>query len=199
MTKVLLFVPGLMGSELIDAKGTVWPGSLWNGIVGFDEERFQRLLDPNLAIGNVIRKAGYVVDIYDQWLKAFSKLRQNGRQIFDEASDPPTLYTAPYDWRIDLAISAEKCLASLVEKINADWKGKAAIHVVAHSLGGLLSRYYLQCGKFDGNDGFSAIRSFTTFGTPHNGAPVALGGALGLHAASFMSLDQSKQLANDDR
>jgi hypothetical protein len=46
MTSIVLFVPGLLGSELIDDQGKVWPGSLWNGIVGFNEQRFQRLLAP---------------------------------------------------------------------------------------------------------------------------------------------------------
>jgi hypothetical protein len=199
MTRILLFVPGLLGSELYDDDGMVWPGSLLNGIVGFDEERFQRLLNPQLQVGGVIGKVGYVVDIYAQWLKAFSKLRENGNQLFMAESDPPTLYTAPYDWRIDLALSAEQRLAPLIKKINSDWKGKAEIHIVAHSLGGLLTRYYLQSGKYNTDAGFAAIRSLTTFGTPHNGAPVALAGALGLHAASFLSVNQSKRLANDEK
>jgi len=199
MTKVLLFVPGLLGSELSDGEGMVWPGSLLNGIVGFDEERFLRLLQPNLVVGEVIGKVGYVVDIYAQWLKAFSRLRdRKTRQAMFSARDN-TLYTAPYDWRIDLTKSAEERLAPRIRQIHTDWNGKAEIHIVAHSMGGLVTRYYLQSGKFANEPGFAAIRSLTTFGTPHNGAPVALAGALGLHAADFLSADQSKRLANDDR
>jgi hypothetical protein len=197
MTKVLLFVPGLLGSELLDDEGMVWPGSLYNGIVGFDEARFQRLLNPKLTVGGIIEKVGYVVDIYAQWLKAFSRLRnkKNHQPLFSEGAK--TLYTAPYDWRIDLTKSSEEQLAPKIRQINLDWNGKAEIHIVAHSLGGLLSRYYLQSGRFTNEPGFSTIRSLTTFGTPHNGAPVALAGALGLHAANFLSVDQSKRLAND--
>src|SRR5262245_15710195 len=187
MTKILLFVPGLLGSELLDDEGTVWPGSLFNGIVGFDEPRFRRLLNPNLRVGGIIEKVGYVVDIYAQWLKAFARLRnkKDGQPLFSKAAK--TLYTAPYDWRIDLTKSAEEQLATKINQINSDWNGKAEIHIVAHSLGGLLTRYYLQGGKFTNEPGFAAIRSLTTFGTPHNGAPVALAGALGLHAADFLS------------
>jgi hypothetical protein len=199
MTKVLLFVPGLLGSELIDDEGLVWPGSLLNGIVGFNEERFQRLLNPELRVGDVIGRVGFLVDIYAQWLKAFSRLRRENGFMFSAQTNPPTLYTAPYDWRIDLAVSAEQRLATMIRKIDADWNGRAEIHIVAHSLGGLLTRHYLQSGKFNAEPGFSAIRSLTTFGTPHNGAPVALAGALGLHATNFMSVNQSMRLANDDR
>jgi hypothetical protein len=63
----------------------------------------------------------------------------------------------------------------------------------------LLSRYYLQSGRFTDDPGFSAIKTFITFGTPHNGAPVALAGAVGLQKTSFMNIEQSKQLANDAR
>jgi hypothetical protein len=142
---------------------------------------------------------GFIIDIYAQWLAAFSALNRSGKILFSASADPPTLYVAPYDWRLDLAVSAESRLAPVIRRIDQDWKRKADIHIMAHSLGGLLTRYYLQSGKFNGQPGFGAIRTFATFGTPHNGAPVALAGALGLHAASFLSLDQSMRLANDER
>jgi hypothetical protein len=199
MTSVLLFVPGLMGSELLDDQGTVWPGSLFKGTVGFDEARFKRLLNPALKVGGIIEKVGYIVDIYAQWIKAFSSLSRSGQLLFSRTAQPPTLYVAPYDWRLDLRGSAKTHLAPVVRRINEEWKGKAEIHIIAHSLGGLFTRYYVQSGEFDNEPGFASIRTFATFGTPHNGAPVALAGALGLHAASFLSLDQSMRLANDPR
>jgi hypothetical protein len=91
MTSVLLFVPGLMGSELLDDQGTVWPGSLFKGIVGFDEARFKRLLNPALKVGGIIEKVGYIVDIYAQWIKAFSSLSRSGQLLFSRTAQPPTL------------------------------------------------------------------------------------------------------------
>jgi hypothetical protein len=199
MTSVLLFVPGLMGSELLDDEGTVWPGSLFKGIVGFDEVRFNRLLNLELKVGGIIERVGYIIDIYAQWMAAFSSLSRSGQLLFSRTTQPPTLYVAPYDWRIDLRGSAKTHLAPVIRRIDEDWKGKAEIHIMAHSLGGLLTRYYLQGGEFDNEPGFAAVRTFSTFGSPHNGAPVALAGALGLHAASFLSVDQSMRLANDPR
>jgi hypothetical protein len=199
MSDVLLFVPGLLGSELLDDKGTIWPGSIFNGIVGFNKDRFERLLKPTLKVGGIIERVGYVIDIYAQWMAAFRRLNRNGLPLFSLQSDPPTLYTAPYDWRIDLAVAAEQYLAPTIAKIDQEWKGEATIHIVAHSLGGLLTRHYLQSGNFNGRQGFAAVRTFTTLGTPHNGAPVALAGALGLHATNFLSVDQSTKLASDER
>lgn len=199
MTTVLLFVPGLMGSELLDNQGKVWPGSLFQGVLGFDEEHFQRLLAKNLSVGGVVERAAGIINIYGKWLDAFEKLTLNGKKLFSRNTNPKTLYTAPYDWRLDLMETADISLASVIDRIHADHGGQLELHIVAHSLGGLQVRYYLQSGRFAQRPGFGKIASFTTFGTPHNGAPVALAGALGLHKTSYMSLDQSQRLAKDAR
>lgn len=199
MTNVLLFVPGLLGSELLDNQGKIWPGSLFQGVVGFDDAHFARLLAPNLKVGGIVEKAAGVVNVYGKWLDAFEKLTLNGKKLFSRKSNPKTLYTAPYDWRIDLMETAEKALATIIDQVHADHGNQLELHVVAHSLGGLQVRYYLQSGKFNQRPGFGKIVSFTTFGTPHNGAPVALAGALGLHKTNFMSLEQSQKLAKDPR
>ena len=199
MTAVLLFVPGLLGSELLDDQGKVWPGSLFQGALGFDEAHFQRLLKPDLKVGGIVEKAAGVVNVYGKWLDAFEKLTVSGKKLFSRNANPKTLYTAPYDWRLDLMETAEKSLAAIIDKIHADHGGQQELHIVAHSLGGLQARFYLQSGRFNQRPAFAKIASFTTFGTPHNGAPVALAGALGLHKTSFMSIDQSQRLAKDPR
>lgn len=199
MTDVLLFVPGLLGSELNDDEGKVWPGSLWQGVVGFDDAHFKRLLKPNLKVGGIVETAAGVVNIYARWIRAFTHLIRDNALLFPREHNPPKLYTAPYDWRIDVAQAVQVSLVPVLRRIHQDWGNNAKIHIVAHSFGGLLTRYYLQSGKFNGEPAFDNIRTFATFGTPHNGAPVALAAALGLHATNFMNVEQSKQLANDPR
>jgi len=50
------------------------------------------------------------------------------------------------------------------------------VHVIGHSMGGLVGRYLVQCAG-----GAEYTRSLVTLGTPHHGTPTAaLGGALGL-------------------
>jgi phospholipase A1 len=202
MTKdVLVFVPGLLGSELWVGDDKIWPGSLWQGGFGFDDAHFQRLMNPNLEPRRIIESAAGVMDIYGKWLRAFRAMKSRGApaSMFSDSTNPPTLYTAPYDWRISLMRSAEERLAPVLAKAKADWGSQVAIHIVAHSLGGLLTRYYLQSGKFNGHGAYNSIKSFTTFGTPHNGAPVAVAAAMGKHKTNFLSLDQSRALANDPR
>ena len=53
-TPVLVFVPGTIGSELFDAQGRVWPGSLLEALTKFDNQKFQRLLAPNLKPGRLV-------------------------------------------------------------------------------------------------------------------------------------------------
>ncbi len=199
MKDVLVFVPGLLGTELHDAEGKVWPGSLFNGLLGFDDAHFARLMKPNLTVGPIIEWAAGVVNIYGKWMTAFRSLRRNGVPLFSDAANPATLYTVPYDWRLSLESSAAERLAPVIKTISTKFGPDVGIHIVAHSLGGLLTRYYLQSGQFDNDPGFSSIKSFFTFGTPHNGAPVALAAALGIHKTNFMSLEQSRTLANDLR
>jgi lecithin:cholesterol acyltransferase len=196
---ILVFVPGLLGSELYDSQGKVWPGSLIGGVFGFDDDHFRRLLAPNLTVGGLVETVGGLVDIYRRWLRAFRALTRHNKQLFSDSCNPPSLYTVPFDWRLALEDSAADQLAPVIRKARSDWGENVHIHLVAHSLGGLLSRYYLQSGRFTADPGFSSIKTFITFGTPHNGAPVALAGAVGLHKTSFMSIEQSKQLANDAR
>lgn len=199
MKDVLVFVPGLLGTELHDDEGKVWPGSLFNGLLGFDDAHFTRLMKPKLTVGPIIEWAAGVVNIYGKWVTAFRSLRRKGVPLFSDAANPATLYMVPYDWRLSLETSAAERLAPVIKAIGTKFGPNVNIHIVAHSLGGLLTRYYLQSGQFDKEPGFSSIKSFFTFGTPHNGAPVALAGALGIHKTNFMSLEQSKTLANDSR
>jgi phospholipase A1 len=197
MTEILVFIPGLLGSELHDDQGKIWPGSLLDGALGFNDAQFKRLMEPNLKAPKIVEWAGGVVNIYGRWMDTFRSIRKMGDPLFsDDNADGPTLYTVPYDWRISLETSAKDKLAPVIQRIAAKHGAGATIHLVAHSLGGLVARYYLQSGKFDADAGFNSIKTFTTFGTPHNGAPVAVAAALGLHKTNFLSLAQAKRLAN---
>jgi hypothetical protein len=96
---ILVFVPGLLGSELYDSQGKVWPGSLIGGVFGFDDDHFRRLLAPNLTVGGLVETVGGLVDIYRRWLRAFRALTRHNKQLFSDSSNPPSLYTVPFDWR----------------------------------------------------------------------------------------------------
>jgi hypothetical protein len=199
MTDVLVFVPGLLGSELYDGDEKIWPGSGWAAIRGFSNAEFKRLMKPDLKARDIIRTAiGGLLSVYGDWIRHFENMRRlsdNGL-MFSEAAG--TLVTVPYDWRKSCELGSEE-LAKVLEKVQKSHGTNAEIHIVAHSLGGLVTRHYLQSGVYAGRAGFGLVKTFVTFGTPHNGAPVALAGALGLYKTTFLSTEQSTELANDPR
>ena len=200
-TQILVFVPGLLGSELWDGEDKIWPGSLLEAITGFDQTKFLRLMSPNLQARDIVRSAGGgLIGIYRDWIKAFEAIVRGGRNLFLEnppAGEPKTLYPFPYDWRVDLTVTV-RAFASFLEDIVRT-TSDADLVLVGHSLGGLLIRYYLESGTFNANPAFQKISLFTTFGTPHNGAPIAFAGVTGLHKTDFLSIAQSTALANDPR
>ncbi|MFJ8106020.1 hypothetical protein [Streptomyces sp. NPDC096132] len=88
------------------------------------------------------------------------------------------LLTFPYDWRLSVRLTARR-LAARVEPALADWRARsgnpgARAVFVAHSMGGLVARYYL-----DVLGGGAHARSLVTIGTPYRGSVNAL---VSLHA-----------------
>jgi hypothetical protein len=79
----------------------------------------------------------------------------------------------PYDWRRDNRASARALRRVVHERLplwrEASGAADAKVVLVAHSMGGLVSRYYLEC-----LDGWEECRALVTFGTPYRGAPSAL-------------------------
>jgi pimeloyl-ACP methyl ester carboxylesterase len=94
-------------------------------------------------------------------------------------------YVFPYDWRQDNVVTARK-LDALIDQIRRDYSDpQLKVDVVAHSMGGLIVRYYIQYGVadvLDGNDfpanfaGADKIRTAVLLGTPN------LGSVNGLHS-----------------
>jgi len=200
-TEVLVFVPGTLGSDLWDGDDRIWPGSIAEALKGFGDERFQQLLKPGLTSKDIVRSvAGGLVGIYRPWIQAFEAIRRGETQLFREnppAGSPKTLHVFPYDWRADLRDTAGQ-LATFLDRLltaipNADLK------LVCHSMGGVVTRFFLESGKFATHPAISRVSLFATFGTPHNGAPVAYAGAVGLDKADFLSVSQTMLLANDPR
>lgn len=201
-TQVLVFVPGTIGSELFDDQGRVWPGSFLEAITKFDPAKFARLLAPALRPGDIIRSAaGGFVPIYQPWIEAFEAIVDaRGAQLFREnppAGSPKTLRPFPHDWRLDLQATVGT-LAAFLEDILTSIPD-ADIKLVCHSQGGMLGRFYLESGQFDARPAFSKVSLLTTFGTPHNGAPIAFAAAVGLYKADFLTTEQTKTLANDNQ
>jgi phospholipase A1 len=200
-TEILVFIPGTIGSELWDGDNRVWPGTTWEAIKGFSDARFQQLCKPALTARDIVRSAaGGFIAVYSSWIEAFESISRDGHRLFVEkpiGGATQTLYVFPYDWRVDLTVTSAKLadrLDAIVGKVaDADLK------LVCHSMGGVLARHYLESGAYTGRPAFARISLLVTFGTPHNGAAEAYAAATGLEKTTFLSIEQTRVLANDSR
>lgn len=191
MNKVAILVPGIMGSVLELNGEVIWPGSVWSLLGTY--KKMTELMDPNLVATDVIRS----VSISDQYEDLIEDLNLCG---YREGSSPPTLVICPYDWRKDNR-DAAKILAAKIDTAVADHGGdeNCEVAIIAHSMGGLVSRYYLESGDFAANPGLKAVKLLITLGTPHRGSPLALSAAIGLEKRVFLSAKQVQVLVNDAR
>lgn len=94
----------------------------------------------------------------------------------------------PYDWRRDNRVAARK-LARLAPQWLDRWRrsskhAEAKLVLVAHSMGGLVARYYLEC-----LEGWRDTRKLITFGTPYRGSLNALEFLANGYPKHFMGLN----------
>lgn len=191
--KGIVFVPGISGSELIfqNMQPPIWPPK-WDDLFVYRE--LDELLDPNnVSIGNVIDE---VLDLMMVYQTTEDDLRSISGSINGGANGP--YLPAPYDWRIDL-LSAVDTLANKIDAfVNAS--GLTEVAIVAHSMGGLLTRLLLEW-KFANSappPWFGKITRALFVCTPHLGAPTALARLLGLEVTEFViQPDQMKKFAAD--
>src|SRR5262245_51005535 len=129
--KCIVFVPGIMGSILSTPDGEeVWPPTPFEVATGY--KRKQKLLQENLVVGDIVREVS-CFDVYDPLLDTFAAMG------FKENGSGDRLHLFPYDWRRDLESLADR-LATRLDELPAD---ATSIAVVAHSMGGLISRLML--------------------------------------------------------
>ncbi len=179
----IVVVPGLMGSRLSDPKS----GKLaWNpkGIpFGAGPRAFKvdygRLSQSNPLVADEkngfkdrarrnevkhIRHYNNIIgEFYGDLAKALAEMHGGS---FEEFGVKPRVYCCGYDWRQDNARSALR-LAEVVEEALADTREDRVI-IVAHSMGGLVARYY--CHALGGE---SRVHALVLIGSPTLGAPTA--------------------------
>ncbi len=82
---------------------------------------------------------------------------------------PANFFQFAYDWRRDNRVAARR-LKKLIDRRLPQWREHTGIEdakviILAHSMGGLVARYYLEV-----LEGWQDCRALVTFGTPHRGA-----------------------------
>jgi len=183
MTLTVVFVPGILGSELVSPDGeVVWPPKATETILGYD--RIDKLQSATLRATQIIRNVS-CVKIYEPILSLF-------RQLGFGPNGTRKLVEHPYDWRQDLFDLADG-LADQLDKITV-----GEIIIVAHSMGGLISRLVLETDTYRSRPFYQKITNFIALATPHSGAPLALARVLGLDKSMGISAADFKRLSENE-
>ena len=117
---IAIVLPGIMGSHLSEGGERVWfdLGRMANG--GIDRLRIER---PGITAN----------DVFERFYGDFTDFLQGSH----------TVKLFPYDWRISVRESAN-ALAALVEQcLDEVERSRQGLHIVAHSMGGLVARAML--------------------------------------------------------
>ena len=190
---VVIVVPGIMGSELIDASGQpVWSvsaGALANAVRTLGKS-LRRLQLPagvgDNAPGDGIRATALLNSLhvvpglwspitgYDGLLDFLGSTRFNLVEAKPGNSEIiPNLIPFPYDWRLSNRFNG-RLLAHVAVDALERWRtqagmGEAKLVLICHSMGGLIARWFAEQ-----EGGAELIRALITIGTPHRGALKAL-------------------------
>jgi len=156
----VVFVPGLMGSELWRGSERVWPDP---HLLHTDPRVFRLPERESLRAGAVV---GEVVIVPN--LVKVQAYRRMGDYLVDGLGYERgrDLLEFGYDWRQDVRDSAGR-LARAID----DWRADGPVTIVAHSLGCLVSRWYVE--RLGGR---SKVDRLVLMGGPHRGTPGALAG-----------------------
>ncbi|WP_433193988.1 lipase/acyltransferase domain-containing protein [Nocardia sp. CA-107356] len=174
----VLVVPGIMGTELVDISGgspkLLWglkPGLLSKMWLG-SADVFERLKydpdDTRIVPGRLLRMPAYA-----PFLKGYEPYTDLIEDLAKVVQDPRAIGEFGYDWRRPVRLNAELLAVAIDEHLRR-WRqlsGRpdAKVHLVAHSMGGLLCRALgLISGAMD-NVGVTV-----TLGTPFDGAAPAM-------------------------
>jgi hypothetical protein len=181
---VIITLPGITGSVLQKDGKDVWNvsgGAALNALrtLGGSIKHLQLKEDPPDVddLGDGITAPRVIQDIHlipGLWkIDGYSKLRKHILETFDVEAGR-NFFEFPYDWRRDNRVAARR-LAQSSEQWLAKWRessgaSDAKLILVGHSMGGVVSRYFLEC-----LDGWRNTRALITFGTPYRGSLRAVG------------------------
>jgi len=176
----VIIIPGILSSYLNENTSNVevWPNLVKAFTPGNDNYLDELalnlfgqpdLIHPIMIPTDIMRKidiSGFKVkDFFDGLIK---DLEKNG---YVQGED---LFVFPYDWRLNIVDSVSNVysplLTSLKDKVDhvLTQTGAEKVDIVAHSMGGLLTKYYIE------HYGQNKVDKFVDIATPHLGAPSTL-------------------------
>jgi pimeloyl-ACP methyl ester carboxylesterase len=158
----LILIPGILGSALVNAKTgeRLWPELLPQDrdglLLPIDAETLAANRDDVVA-ARVLENADLCrlapqIGVYAELLKALESYGGYRRGDFDQPpanGDRDTYYLFAYDWRRD-NVEAARLLAKRINRLKARLdKPDLRFDLIAHSMGGLVARYFAMYGERD--------------------------------------------------
>jgi len=193
MRDMVVILPGILGSVLQKDGKDIWAVSgqaIWQVLTSSGDSIQQLKLaqdDPKAeSLGDGIKATRVIEDTHlipglvkiDGYTKTSRLITDNfdviPGNIYEDADDKAAnFYHFPYDWRRDNRANA-RLLKRLIDKRLKRWREysgaeDAKVILLAHSMGGLVSRYYLEV-----LEGWRDCKALFTFGTPYRGSVKAV-------------------------
>jgi pimeloyl-ACP methyl ester carboxylesterase len=179
MKDVIVLLPGILGSELKKDGKTVWgysAGALGRALFT-QGGAIRKALELPPGIGDAddthdgVRATALLPDLHlipKIWkIDGYKKIERFLRGTFD-VREGDNYFPFPYDWRLSNRANAKR-----LAKESHDWLKRwrergntdAKLILVAHSMGGLISRYFLEI-----LEGWKVTKALISFGTPYRGS-----------------------------
>jgi hypothetical protein len=181
---MIILLPGIIGSVLQRDKKDVWAISgqaIWRWLAsagGSLQDLRLKDGDPGDITATRLMPDAHVVPGLVK-IDGYSTILQMIHSTFDVVPGsltdrgPANFIEFPYDWRLDNRVHGRR-LATLIEERLPEWRkhsgdSQARVIFVAHSMGGLIARHYLEV-----LEGWRNCSALITFGTPYRGSLNAL-------------------------
>jgi hypothetical protein len=186
MSDIIVVLPGISGSVLKKHGKVVWGYSartiakaLFTFGGSVEKDMAMPHDDPAVDdLGDGIVADALMPDLHllpGVWkIDGYGVVAEAIKSNFDVA-EGENFFCYPYDWRRDNRVSARKFAKTahdwLLAWRQASGNSGAKLILICHSMGGLVSRYFLEC-----LDGWKVTKALVTFGTPYRGSLNALDG-----------------------
>jgi pimeloyl-ACP methyl ester carboxylesterase len=199
MRDVFVCLPGITGSVLRKDGRDVWNisgGALLSALTTFggsigdlkleDDPPDVDDLGDGITAPEVIRDVHLIPGFWK--IDGYTKMLRYIEETFD-VTRGRNLFEFPYDWRRDNRVAARRLKREARGWLDA-WRASsgaadAKLVLVGHSMGGLISRYFLEC-----LDGWRETRTLVTFGTPYRGSLNALDTLVNGKKIKFLDLTE---------
>lgn len=162
----VIIIPGIVGTELYNGSDLIWM-NLDRMFLDINDQFLTNNLNldnsgkslSDIQIGNIIDSKKLSILETDIFKSLITDLETNNYQ------ENKNLFFFPYDWRLDLNTTKD-LLKQKIDEVKAQ-TGAQKVNIIAHSMGGLLVKDYLN------SYGKENVDKLIFVGTPHLGAPKA--------------------------